>query len=458
MTNRTSRVWKWSVCLPVVGASLAVTTLVVRAADVDSPWSEPIVVFRTTGLAARPVLTADAQGDVHLFFAFGGTSGQPARALMYARLHGASWSDPVEVLATPKGGTLNFPAATSDGRGLLHVLWQGGPLNRIYYSSAAVAEAASPNRWSATRPLSEGGAFGGGLGSDIVTGPDDSLHVLYASLGGNVYYRRSTDAGNRWSESVRVSQVGTSEATDYPRVAVDESGCLHATWTQFRLPNGWPPTGGFYSQSVDGGQTWSPPLEVAGENYGIVNVAAVGADRVHLVWNAVIRIGDRLHQWSSDGGRSWSDVHRIILDLKGGFTGYPAVAIDAAGTLHLATGLDGAAGKQGGIYYLMWREHDWTDPSPISQGAVGKTAVDSPSVTVSGGNHLHVVYADDSERIWYTSRIADAPSNPPRQFSTTDHGHPSSQSWYPLGRLGIAVPLIAAVILIFRRFFSRPAR
>ncbi len=414
------------------------------------------MVFSTSGLAARPVLTADVQGDVHLFFAFGGTSRQPARVLMYARLHGASWSDPVEVLATPKGGALNFPAATSDGRGLLHVLWQGGPLNRIYYSCAAVAEAASPNRWSTPRPLSEGGAFNGGLRSDIVTGLDDGLHVLYASLGGNVYYRRSTDAGDRWTRPVRVSNAGTAEATDYPRVTADESGRLHATWTQFRLPDGWPPTGGFYGQSVDGGQTWSPPLQVAGENYGTVNVAAVGADRVHLVWNAAVRIGHRLHQWSSDGGRSWSAVQRITREPKGGFTGYPAMAIDAAGTLHLATALDGPAGKHGEVYYLMWRGNDWNEQLLISQGAVGKTAVDSPSMTVSGGNHLHVVYADDSERIWYTSRLTDAPSVPPRPFSKTDRGHRSE--WYTPGLWGIAGLLIAAGILRFRRVFWRPVR
>jgi hypothetical protein len=417
------------------------------------------VVFSTTGRAALPVLTADVQGDVHLFFAFrapGGTRGQPPRALMYARLHGASWSDPVEVLATPKGGALNFPAATSDGRGLLHVLWQGGPLNRIYYSCAAVAEAASPNRWSTPRPLSEGGAFGGGLRSDIVPGPDDSLHVLYASLGGNVYYRRSTDAGNRWSEPVRVSQVGTSEATDYPRVAADASGRLHATWTQFRLPDGWPPTGGFYSQSVDGGQTWSAPLQVAGENYGTVNIAAVGADRVHLVWNATVSIGDRLDQWSSDGGRTWTAPQRITREIKGGFTGYPAMAVDAAGTLHLATALDGPAGKHGEVYYLMWRGSDWNEQRLISRGAVGKTAVDSPSMTVSGGNHLHVVYADDSERIWYTSRFTDAPSVPPRPFSTTDRGH--GCGWHTAGLVGIAALLIAGAILSFRRVFWRPMR
>jgi hypothetical protein len=400
------------------------------------------------------------QGDVHLFFVYrapGGTAGQPPRALMYARLHGSRWSEPVEILATPKGGSLNFPAATSDGRGLLHVLWQGTPLNRISYSCAAVAEAASPNRWSTPRPLSEGEAFKGGLRSDIVTAPDDSLHVLYASQGGNVYYRRSTDAGNRWSDPVRVSEVGASEASDYPRMAVDESGRLHATWTQFRLPNGWPPTGAFYSQSVDAGQTWSSPLQVAGENYGTVNVVSVGADRVHLVWNAVVSIGDRLHQWSSDGGNSWSVVRRITREPKGGFTGYPAMAVDAAGTLHLATGLDGAVGKPGGIYYLAWRGRCWTDPSLISNAAVGKTVVDSPSMAVSGGNHLHVVYVDDSQRIWYTSRITAAPSVAPRPFSKVDRGD-VFQSRRRLGLIGAAVLVIAAGISSLWRATGRAAR
>lgn len=430
--------------LVVSGALLAVA-LAAQPAGAESPWSEPITVFSTTGRAARPVVIADVQGDVHLFFVFAETRTaqvEPPRALMYARLHDERWSDPVKILAMPDDGAVNFPAAAVDGRGLLHVVWQGGPVQRIHYSRATVEEAGAPEGWSTPEVLSVGGAFGGGLRSDILVGPDGDLHLLYASQEGNAFYRRSVDAGDSWSPPVRLSNVDSGECSDYPRLAADKSGRLHATWTQLRLPDAWPPTGGYYAQSVDRGHTWTPPRRVDGENHGAVNVAIQADDRVHLVWDSVIGIGERRHQWSDDGGSRWSDVQRIRLDLKGGFTGYPAMAVDAADTLHLVTALDGRPGKHGGIYYLTWSETGWSDEVLISQGAVGRRAVEWPSMTVSGGNHLRVVYSDDTERIWFTSRPTAAPSVAPRPFSERHIGQ-RPEWWIQRGLAGLAALLIA---------------
>jgi hypothetical protein len=417
-----------------------------RPAGAESPWSEPITVFSTIGRAAQPVVTADVQGDTHLFFVAAETRSakvEPPRALMYARLHGERWSDPVRILTMPDDGAVNFPAATVDGRGLLHVVWQGGPLQRIHYSRATVEEADAPEGWRTPEVLSVGGEFGGGMRSDILVGPDGDLHLLYASQEGNVFHRRSVDAGDSWSPPVQVSNVGGGEASNYPRLAADTSGRLHATWTQFRLPKAWPPTGGYYGQSVDRGHTWTPPRRVAGENHGAVNVATQAGDRVHLVWNSVMSIGERLHQGSDDGGSRWSDVQRIALEFKGGFTGYPALAVDAADALHLVTALDGPAGKHGVIYYLAWSETGWSPAVLISQGAVGKRAVEWPSMTVSGGNHLRVVYSDDTERIWFTTRTTAAPSVAPRPFGERNIGHRPEWS-IQLGLAALAALLIAS--------------
>jgi hypothetical protein len=444
---------------PCVTSAVLAVALAAQPAGADSPWSEPITVFSTTGRATLPVVTADAQGDVHLFFVADETRSAtvgPPRALMYARLHDERWSGPVKVLAMPDDGAVNFPAAAVDRRGLLHLVWQGGPLQRIHYSRAAVEAAGGRWGWSAPRVLSVGGAFGGGLHSDIVAGADGHLHLLYASQEGNVYYRRSVDAGDSWSRPARVSNVGSGEACDYPRLAADESGRLHATWTQLRLPGGWPPTGGYYGQSVDGGHTWTPPRLVAGDNHGTVNVATLAGDRVHLVWNTVISIGERRHQWSNDSGARWSEVERIRLELTGGFTGYPAMAVDAAGTLHLVTALDGRPGKSGGIYYLAWSETGWSDEVLISQGAVGKV-VDSPSMTVSGGNQLRVVYADDTARIWFTSRTTAAPAVAPRPFTKHEFARPR-EWWIQLGLAGLAALLIASRTVRGLRSVRRSAR
>lgn len=406
-----------------VVAALLALAFAGQSAYADSPWSDPITVFSTSGRATRPVITADVQGDTHLFFAAAETRSaqvEPPRAIMYARLHDEQWSAPVTILSMPDGGAMNFPAATVDGAGLLHVVWQGGSLQRIHYSRAPVEAAGTAQGWTAPRVLSIGGAFDGGLGSDIVSG--GGLHLLYASQDGDVYHRRSLDAGTNWSAPLRLSQVGREEASDYPRLAVDANGGLHAAWTQLRRPAGWPPSGGYYSRSVDGGQTWTAPRLMIGKDHGSGGIAAMADGRVHLVWNSVGTIGERLHQWSADGGVQWSEPQTIPLQFSGGFTGYPALAADATNTLHLVTGVTGAAGKHGEMYYAAWDGGVWSRDVLISQGAIGRRAVERPSAALSGGNRLRVVYDDDTERIWFTTRTTAAPALSPQPFAKREIG------------------------------------
>ncbi len=416
MPSRSSS-WLWLACV-LLALLVCVTNLLAReSAEAESPWSEPSVVFQTTGAVTHPRLLADSSGDVHLFFVYREArdpGGDTPGSLMYARFHNGTWSHPVEILTSPDGGRLNLPAVTLDPRGYFHVVWQGGALGQIYYSRAHVLQVDSARGWTLPRLLSNTASSN----SDILAASDGVLHLAFTLAGENIFYRQSRDGGQSWTPELAISHAEPSNsASDYPRIAVDQSGRLHVAWTQFELPHGWPPSGAFYSQSSDGGKNWTPPLQVAGENFGLINVATTEKGAVHLVWNATVGLGDRKHQWSDNGGQSWSSPQRITEQIKGGFTGYSAMAFDSAGVLHLVTSVSGK-GRTEDVYYLAWNGKTWSDPILISSGAVGKESVELPWIVVSEGNRLFVVYEDDFERIWYTTRLTDAPAVPPQPLPT----------------------------------------
>lgn len=423
----------------VLSVGVAWPSAAAPSAQAQPAWSDPVLLFSSTTRVTAPRLVADPSGDVHLFFVHSGASGpddhsieprgagrlvenapptstaaaaQPA-VLMYMRLHDGRWTEPIDVLVSPDRGGLDSPAVALDARGFLHVTWQGGAGADIYYSSAHVSQAGTARGWSQPQVLSEGA---GGFGSDIAAAPDGTLHVVYAERGGDVFSRRSADAGRTWSPRVTVSEIPRGQrATDYPRIAIDGRGRLHVVWTELELPQGWPPLGAFYSRSEDGGQTWSNALPVAGLQYGQVAVAVRGLDHVGLVWNGSVAVGDRRFQESHDGGKAWSAAQVVSASIRGGFVGFPGLSFDSAGALHVVTSVDlprpeGQQGPVQAVYHLSWDGATWSAPTLISNGVVGKWSVEHPWIAISEGNRLQVVWEDDFQRIWYTSGRSPAPA------------------------------------------------
>jgi hypothetical protein len=223
-----------------------------------------------------------------------------------------------------------------------------------------------------------------------------------------VLYRRSEDGGKRWTSPVTLSEGQQSGfAADDPRLLADQSGRLFVAWSEFRAPTGWPPSGTFMTRSLDGGNTWLGPLRVVGENRALLNVAESDTGVLYRVWYSTGDIGQKGGQWSTDGGETWSRPERIAPMLKGGLTGLPPMAFDSAGVLHFAPSASGT--PKDGIYHLTWDGRNWTQPTYISTGSVGKTSVELPAITISRGNQVHVVYEDDFQRLWYTTHLTAAP-------------------------------------------------
>jgi hypothetical protein len=368
----------------------------------EPTWSEPALLFSTGAYVTRPALIADSDGVVHLMFVLreSKTSGTETPAtLMYTRIQDNTWSTPTDVLVSPDGGPLNLPAASIDQQQSLNVVWEGGPSNQIFYSRAQVTQAGSARAWSSPQPLSAAG----GRGSDIVASADGSLHVVFASRQGDIYYRRSADGGQTWSTELAISDIQGERVADYPRVVVDGRGRLHVVWTQFESAGGTPPYESMYTRSVDGGTSWSAPRKVADHTAAVLALAAAGQDRVQLAWGGPVGTGERRHQWSSDGGQTWAAPEVISLVLSSGPTNDVTLMGSNDGKVHLLTSAGGRDGKAADVYYLAWDGVRWTEPELVSARAVGRRSIGQPALALGSGDRIEAVYIDDFQRVWSRS-------------------------------------------------------
>lgn len=361
-------------------------------------WSRPEIVAQTDGrIPGAAVLLGDKSGALHMLFEH-----QPdnqAAGIDYMRWDGATWSKPNTIIVDAGGAGARLPRAVIDANQLLHLIWVGSG-NTLNYASAPLSQAGSAQSWP--KPLTIGTTFGMPA---IALDAAGRLLVAYSNqaMEGAVAFVQSTDGGKSWSEPQTVAMSTANSIPADIGLAVDGSGRLHVVWTEYQLSEGNPITGAYYAQSVDGGQIWTAPLQVAGARHGQLGVTAVGADQVHLVWRSNVGGDGTFHQWSSDGGNTWFAPNQF--EDGGGMSGMPSFAVDSLNRLHYVIG---------SVFYAWWTDgihRGYVDivPADIRQQSKLSRYGEEATMGVTLGNRLHVMFQIDLKTLWYTSRLLDSP-------------------------------------------------
>ncbi len=413
-----------------------VTTSQLKLADLlpvlKTAWSPPVILSKSKGDAGLPAVTVDADGRLHVLWSVS-PAGGPGAALTYVRGDGLNWSAPAVVLSSPKGKA-ESPSIVADPGGMLHTVWSGGYTGEIFYSQAFIRDAVSSSSWSSPKPLPAPRMVGGW--PDLAVDDSGSLHAVYAiplNEDRGVYYTRSKDRGTTWSEPRLVfdtAQAGWAMVRQTSLV-VDGRGRLHVVWARAALPEDNSPLGVYYARSDDGGQSWTAALEIAGDVSDRSQIIAASSDQIHLVWIKTATAGPELwHQWSPDGGVTWSAGERVPGLLRNISPNVGLVA-DGTGVVYLA-GIERTQQDSVALFYLRWDGQSWVDRESVRLGydpadGSGATAIlfasgqgGQPRLGVfyrvralieGGGSHYVVGY---TQRLIEGSVIAPAATFTPR--------------------------------------------
>lgn len=368
-----------------------------QAQEVPNAWSETQLIYETERVIDTPFLIADNFGGTHLFWRESYRvieSDQQGLEQLFYSVRNSYWSTGVDIVAS---GSVVGPTTAIDTLGRIHLVWTGG---NILWHSIAPLPAESAHNWSQPEAIAASN-----LHALVVADSSGAIHVTYPGLlSSGPYYLKYDSTFDTWSEPISIAAARPKASADFTRIAIGPDHTFHVVWSEFLLPEGWPPTGVYYSQSQDSGQTWSTPFELAGHDYDQVNVAVGLNGQVHVVWNGMVGVGGRYHRWSDDGGKMWSDIVAVVPAGKGGTEGPPQLVIDNAGTVHLLTTFDGCT------WYAAWTSGSWSDPTCISgPRAMASHYIEEPALTLANGNQLHAVFWDDRARLWYTTMLTGAP-------------------------------------------------
>jgi len=257
--------------------------------------TDPWVTFGPTGIAYQLSLSFNDLEPPITTFDFD-------HALLASRSvdGGMTWSDPVPVIRDTAPTVFNDKQSiTADptNASKVYAIWD----RLVFPGSERASVVAAFNTssfsgpvwfarstdaglsWEAARPIYDPGQIDQTIGNQIVVQPSGALLDIFTEFnnenadkrrGGFIRLLRSTDSGLTWSGPFDVGTLGTIEVSDpdtgdpvrtgdiIPDIAVDAaSGRLYAVWQDASL-NGGQADAIAFSQSLDGGLTWSAALKV----------------------------------------------------------------------------------------------------------------------------------------------------------------------------------------------------
>ena len=188
-------------------------------------------------------------------------------ASVFAGVNSVSWNladrDAITMEVRAAGPASPVPQA---GWTVLDVWWDFGS-NDIFFDWSAD----SGETWHTDTRINDvaGSAFDSGwqlpLPAVAVDPSNGAIYVAWADQrNGNfdIYFSASTDGGASWSPNTRINDDTGSAIQWMVDLAVDRHGTVHAAWEDKRNGN----LNIFYSNSTDGGATWSPNVRVSSED------------------------------------------------------------------------------------------------------------------------------------------------------------------------------------------------
>ncbi len=328
----------------------------------STEWSSPVELASVDQEIAALSSVADHQNNIHaLWVQTPIVNGVPGRAsIQYAGWNGESWSSPVTVISGLEPGLLHI-SIKADSQNRLLLSWVDNKTGDIAFSWANLDQASKASEWKKTQYLPSTSQ----ANSSPAIFADDTGKILVAyavSINEHrgIYFVTSDDGGVTWTQPYQVfdAELAAWDIVDQPNVTLTGDGRLHVLFKRYA----WraeqrQSLGLYYSQSADGGVTWSDPEMVSEHPILWSTVFGYGTSTLHRLWqenNQLTLLS--LHQISQDGGITWSSPI-IVSSLDADSISLMTQTVDRAGNLHL---LELTGQEHPMISDQMWNGAQWT--------------------------------------------------------------------------------------------------
>lgn len=292
-------------------------------------------------------------------------------------------------------------------------------------AAPAVSPVHAQGGWQSEERLTDDGATSlpsPNNGKYLAVDREGKLHVVWADDRDRTFeIHHKVRVGGIWSDDEKITT--TLAYSSRPVLAVDTLGRVHLVFNDDREGNS-------ELYHMIWGGAWGPQrriTETEGRSFGACIVAK--GLQIHLVYMERISGHLEIMYRRSDLGL-WDDAVPLT-DVGSGERMVPTIAIDTAGTLHVAwwdTREDPPGNSNGKIYYRE-RTDTWLDEVRLT--AVSVNAM-RPTITADDSGSIHVAWIDGRDtydQIYYRRRgLSGWENETALTFGDATHYHPSIAS------------------------------
>lgn len=346
-------------CDQGVGGDIWFTSRQLEPAEIlfpsPSSWGLAKDVTTVSQKILSLVSVPDQENNLHALWAQTAPSGAGLEKpqILYSRGNGDEWSKPAPIV-TDLDGLPGELSVTIDNQQRLFLSWVNQDTGDLMFTWANSYRANVAAEWSFPKVLPSPSSLNSS--PDILVDSANRIVVAYAvtlNESRGIYLVYSNDLGETWSSPIRVfDAVSTGwESAGQPKLALTGDGRLHVLFTQMMVINGSKSVGLYYSQSSDGGISWSAPELVSKQTVLWSAIVGGNGQDLHRLWQERDKTATVVYdQASSDGGLSWSPSLKVADIGMLGLT--PALVMTGSGNLHLMqlTKVDA----------LAFQEWEWT--------------------------------------------------------------------------------------------------
>jgi hypothetical protein len=221
-----------------------------------------------------------------------------------------------------------------------------------------------------------------------------------------IYYKKSTDAGKTWPLTKRLTW--SSGDSFQPQIAFDSNSNIHVTWfDNASNPGSWDDYEVYYKKSTNSGNNWtfSKRLTWATKQFRNPNIAVDAGDNIHIAWYRSDTLAEVYYKKSDDSGSTWTGAKRLTWKDSSFYPSrYPDVVTDSNSNIyilyqHQVPSFPPGSGANVEIFFRKSTNGgtSWDPQKRISWRAdlsyYPKTVVDS-------GDNIHIVWVDERTGNW----------------------------------------------------------